>query len=176
MDVEASWGHRSDAYAYASRDYTRVVTKVTSWKKLTKQQVFVSQLTQFPRSVHHRLTFSQDVTVCDKFKNVISVPFDFMNKIPISRSTNGCSRKKSRCTLEEWKHERNGVGEISSRGRKVGLPFTGVEIFSSPSFKLFQFRDIISLRYFCNNWELYAYTIRLMTRSLLSLRKSKIDL
>ena len=99
VDVEASWGHRSDAYAYASRDYTRVVTKVTSWKKLTKQQVFVSQLTQFPRSVHHRLTFSQDVTVCDKFKNVISVPFDFMNKIPISRSTNGCSRKKSR-----WKN------------------------------------------------------------------------
>lgn len=81
------------------RDYTRVVTKVTSWKKLTKQQVFVSQLTQFPRSVHHRLTFSQDVTVCDKFKNVISVPFDFMNKIPISRSTNGCSRKKS-----HWKN------------------------------------------------------------------------
>lgn len=131
MDVEASWGHRSrpDTYAYASCDYTRVVTKVTSWKKLTKQQVFVSQLTQFPRSVHHRLTFSQDVTVCDKFKNVISVPFDFMNKIPISRSTNGCSRKKSRCTLEEWKHERNGVGEISSRGRKVGLPFTGSKYF-----------------------------------------------
>lgn len=86
--------------------------------------------------------------------NVISAlpAANFMNKIPISRSTNG--RRSSRHTeeitlhVERMKARKNGVGEIS---RKKGwITFYRVEIFFSPRFKRL-FPVIFSLRYFCNN-------------------------
>lgn len=153
--MEASWGHR---YLHLR------ITRLYGLQKLQVEKVAaVDQAADvhFPINAAPSKSVVQQANIFAKWNRLwqiqtwslpsppptswIKFQFHVQPTADVLRAT----RKKSRCTLEEWKHERNGVGEISSRGRKVGLLFTGLKYFCPllpvPWYSLFLISVIINV-------------------------------